>query len=218
MSKKANQPQEHTDIEDRKYDTTIERPPRMDLRRDHAPVRDPELQSEKIQKRKDLGGTSVYQKKPESMKTSKKQEDEELTPQNRNLDGFTPKKENLMSLLKIEAKLDVCLKYLSQAMHDFYALKSIDISPDGKLGGRGFITEIPDVRARLYASVENISGIIDTIYDETRGEHWNFENHDKQIAMNQVEQPGEDLQETGDFQKVSSILNLVQKVAKKNQK
>ena len=94
----------------------------------------------------------------------------------------------------------------------------IGISPDGKLGGRGFITEIPDVRARLYASVENISGIIDTIYDETRGEHWNFENHDKQIAMNQVEQPGEDLQETGDFQKVSSILNLVQKVAKKNQK
>lgn len=220
MSKKANQPQELTDVEHGNYETPLQRPPRHDLRRDHAPVRDPELQDEAIQKRQDMGGTSVYQKKLESAKAAKKsakEDDDEQTVQNRNLQGFTPKKENLMALMKVEAKLDICLKYLSQAMSEFYALKSVDISPDGKMGGRGFILEVPEVRARLYGSVENISGLIDTIYDEINGDHWKALNQQVDVSQN-LEEIEQDLDagidDGGEFEKVSSIMSIVKKVAR----
>jgi len=166
MKKYANQSQSDTDIENRKYDTTFERPPRHDLRRDHAPLRDPDLQSEKIQKRKDLGGTSVYQPK------NKRAQDKGQPQQLRSISGFEPKLENLQSLISIETKLDICLKYLSQAMGEFIALKSVDVSHDGKLGGKGFVMEIPEMRERMYHCVESISSLIDTLYDETRAKHW----------------------------------------------
>jgi hypothetical protein len=166
MKKYANQSQTDTDIENRKYETPLQRPPRTDLRRPHAPVRDPDLHSEKIQRRKDMGGTSVYDKK------KKEAQKETQGVSSRSINGFEPKLENLQSLISIETKLDVCLKYLSQAMAEFISLKSIDISPDGKLGGKGFIMEIPEMRESMYDCVESISCLIDTIYDETRARHW----------------------------------------------
>lgn len=225
MSKKANQPQEMTDVEYANYDTPLERPPRHDLRRDHTPNRDPDLEAEALQKRKDLGGTSVYQKKLEQAKEAKRsakgKEDDEQPVLNRNLQGFVPKKENLMALMRVEAKLDVCLKYLSQAMSEFYALKSVDITPDGRMGGRGFILEVPEIRARLYGSVENISGLIDTIYDEINGEHWKALNQQVDIQKNLDQMEQQDLNdvsdgvdEGGEFEKVSSIMSIVKKVAR----
>jgi hypothetical protein len=165
MKKYANQNQSDTDIENRKYDTPLQRPPRHDLRRQHAPLRDPDIHSEKIKKRKDMGGTSVYESK-------KKEAQKELQVSSRSISGFEPKIENLQGLISIETKLDVCLKYLSQAMAEFIALKSIDVSPDGKLGGKGFIMEIPEMRECMYDCVESISCLIDTLYDETRAKHW----------------------------------------------
>lgn len=214
-TKKANQSQEDTDIENRRYDTTVERPPRLDLRRDSAPVRDPELHKEKIERRDDLGGTSVYQKKTSPKKGAKEQDDAaQGASSGRNLSGFKPKKENLVKLLQVEAKLDVCLKFMSQAMSEFYALKSSDISPDGKLGGRGFVMDIVDIRARLYSAVENVSGLIDTLYDETHGDHWASDCF-PQPEIPQQELPPTDSAQEGaeDFSKVSNILSYVKKRA-----
>jgi hypothetical protein len=219
--KKANQSQTDTDMEDRNYDAPKERAPRLDLRRDSAPVRDKGDEKDAIKKREDLGGTSVYKKKLDSAKSVKPknaQEQQSDQASGRNVAGFKPTPENFENLCKIEAKLDVCLKFLSQAMHEFYALKSIDISPDGKLGGRGFILEIPEIRARLHAAVENISGLIDTVYDETRGKHWDFsapEEEQPEAPMPESEPGTNDdyNEESNDFAKVSSIISQVRKKA-----
>lgn len=230
MAKKANQDQESTDMEDRNYAGTQQRPPRQDLRKTHAPNRDPDVDGEKMEKRDDLGGTSVYQKKTKSSekggekkKTVGQEEEMEPTgtPSGRELTDFQPKKENLVALMKIESKLDVCLKFLSAAMSEFYALKSIDVSPDGRMGGRGYVMEMVEIRARLYQSVENISAVVDTVYDEVNGDHWKamFEQHlpevDAQLqSMEQQPEPSDDL--TGEnFEKVSSIMGHIKKVATK---
>ena len=212
--KKANQSQEDTDIEKRNYDSPLERPPRLDLRNDSAPVRDSDEQSEKIQKRQDLGGTSVYQKETKSAASSeKKKKAQDSGEPIRYMHGFKPSKENLSKLVEIESKLDICLKFLSEAMAEFCSLKSVDISPDGKLGGRGFSLEIPEIRARLYSSVDNISHIVDTLYDETRGEHWQKEFQTKQ----QEQVPQQEIVEESQA-KISSVLEKVLKKANVNKR
>lgn len=203
--KKANQSQTDTDIENRNYDMPLQRPPRADLRRDSAPIRDDDMQTDKIQKRKDFGGTSVYEKEKSAANDIRKKSKNDDSAAVRMMDGFNPKKENLLKLVEIESKLDICLKFLSEAMSEFCSLKSIDISPDGKLGGRGFTLEIPEIRARLYSSVDNISQIVDTLYDETMGDHWKKEF---QLSENP------ELQNLNEQGKISSILNTVIKKAK----
>lgn len=182
MDKKSNQSQTDTDIENRKYDTPLQRPPRHDLRRTHAPVRDPDLKSESLQKRKDMGG-KVYDAKS----SEKKAQDGESV---RSIAGFSPKVENLQALISVETKLDICLKYLSEAMSEFIALKSIDISADGKLGGKGFVMDIPEIREEMYGCVESISTVIDTIYDETRAKHWDC--FKKEVTQDSPEEQPED--------------------------
>ena len=213
MSKRANQDQASTDMEERKYDTPLQRPPRPNERRDHAPLRDPDIEKEKMEKRDDLGGTSVYQKKTKPGKKGEVQEP--AISSGRSLADFEPKKDNLIALMKIEEKLNICLKFLSGAMSEFYALKSIDISPDGKLGGRGYVMEMSEIRAKLYQSVENVSAIIDTVYDEVSGEHWLelFGEHLPEVdeQLQKMEKDPDDLDVN--FEKVSNILDCVRKVA-----
>lgn len=54
----------------------------------------------------------------------------------------------------------------------FAKIKSRDISPDGALGGRGYIMEIKAMRRQYMNIVEALSAISDTIYDEINADHW----------------------------------------------
>lgn len=51
-------------------------------------------------------------------------------------------------------------------------LKSATISPDGMLGGRGYVMQVADVRKRLYEACESLSAITDTLHDEVSAPHW----------------------------------------------
>lgn len=54
----------------------------------------------------------------------------------------------------------------------FAKIKSRDISPDGNLGGRGYIMEIKAMRRQYMNIVEALSALSDTIYDEINADHW----------------------------------------------
>lgn len=51
-------------------------------------------------------------------------------------------------------------------------LKSATVSPDGMLGGRGYVMQMQDMRKKLYDACEHLSCISDTLYDEINGPHW----------------------------------------------
>lgn len=51
-------------------------------------------------------------------------------------------------------------------------LKSATVSPDGMLGGRGYIMAVKEVRQKLYEACESLSAIADTLYDEIKAPHW----------------------------------------------
>lgn len=80
------------------------------------------------------------------------------------------------SLLK---PLSTCLRATLMAMghaisanNTFAKIKSADISPDGALGGKGYIQKIADIRRAYMNVVEALSAVSDTLYDEIKAPHW----------------------------------------------
>ena len=80
---------------------------------------------------------------------------------------------NLKPLAKtLRASLSA-LGHAESAYSTFTKIKSSTISPDGSLGGRGYIMKIADMRRQLMNAVEVLSSITDTLYDEMKAPHWN---------------------------------------------
>lgn len=81
------------------------------------------------------------------------------------------------------------LGHAMSAYSTFAKIKSRDISPDGNLGGRGYIMEIKAMRRQYMNIVEALSALSDTLYDEVTADHW-------QIAQAKVlEQVMEDIED-----------------------
>lgn len=66
----------------------------------------------------------------------------------------------------------VALGHSVTAYKEFARVKSSSVSPDGMLGGRGYVMNVKDVRSHLQEACELLSTITDTLYDEINGPHW----------------------------------------------
>lgn len=67
----------------------------------------------------------------------------------------------------------MALGHVASAYTRFTKIKSSNVSPDGNLGGKGYIQKIADMRRQLVNCVEALSSVTDTIYDELHAPHWN---------------------------------------------
>lgn len=66
----------------------------------------------------------------------------------------------------------MALGHVTSAHARFVKIKSRNISPDGALGGKGYIQKIPDMRRQLMNCIEALSAFTDTVYDEFQAPHW----------------------------------------------
>lgn len=86
---------------------------------------------------------------------------------------------NAKNLKPLAATLRATLMAMGHSMSaatTFSRIKSAEISPDGNLGGKGYIQKITDMR-RAYANVvEALSALSDTIHDEMLASHWKAES------------------------------------------
>lgn len=64
------------------------------------------------------------------------------------------------------------LGHTMSAYHDFAKIKSAQVSPDGSLGGKGYIQKIADMRRQYMNVVEALSSLSDTLFDEVNAPHW----------------------------------------------
>lgn len=69
----------------------------------------------------------------------------------------------------------MALGHVTSAHARFVKVKSPTVSPDGNLGGKGYIQKIPDIRRQLMNCVEALSAVTDTLHDELRAPHWSAE-------------------------------------------
>lgn len=75
-------------------------------------------------------------------------------------------------LAKMLWALSVSLGHAMTAHRQFTKLKSATISPDGLIGGRGYVMSVKDVRKALHEACEAISAVSDTVHDELHAPHW----------------------------------------------
>ena len=75
-------------------------------------------------------------------------------------------------MAKMLWSMSVSLGHALSAHKAFVRLKSATISPDGMLGGRGYVMSIKDTRTMLHDACEALSALCDTIHDEINAPHW----------------------------------------------
>lgn len=84
--------------------------------------------------------------------------------------AFDPR--NTKPLAKVLRSTNASLGHAMAAYAIFTKLKSADISPDGALGGKGYIQKIVEMRRAYMNLIEALSALSDTLYDEIRAPHW----------------------------------------------
>ena len=78
----------------------------------------------------------------------------------------------LTNLAKILWATERAHSYAMASLRLFSKMPSSEFSPDGLLGGRGYIQTIKDMRTGLSQAVEFISSFTDTLHDEINADHW----------------------------------------------
>lgn len=86
--------------------------------------------------------------------------------------GYKFEAANLKPLISCLRSTAMALGHALSAHNDFSKLKSRLISPDGNLGGRGYIQKIPDMRKLYMNCTEALSSLMDTLHDEVYAPHW----------------------------------------------
>jgi len=92
--------------------------------------------------------------------------------------AYNPKK--LKHLKNILHNVSVALGTLSSAQSEFSKLKAPEISPDGMLGGIGYIMTVKDIKQGLINSIHLLGNLADCIADELHNPRWNVED-DKEV-------------------------------------
>ena len=101
------------------------------------------------------------------------------TSNERNIDPdyqFKPK--NLEPMARTLRSVLMALGHIQTARTTFTKIKSRNVSPDGNIGGKGYVMPIKDVRKQLSNSDEALSSIVDAIYDEINAVHWHPDVND----------------------------------------
>lgn len=116
---------------------------------------------------------------------------------------FNPR--NLKPLAKTLRSALMALGHIQTARTTFTKIRSQTISPDGNLGGRGYVMPIKDIRKQLANCDEALSSVTDCIFDEMQAVHWHPDVEDSggnprerkevQEIMDDVEEIREDPEE-----------------------
>ena len=86
---------------------------------------------------------------------------------------FTFNARSLKPLAQAMRSALMALGHVTSAHARFVKVKSRNVSPDGNLGGQGYIQKVSDMRRQLMNCIEALSAFTDTVYDELHAPHWN---------------------------------------------
>jgi hypothetical protein len=95
----------------------------------------------------------------------------------------------------------VALGTLTSSLNEFSRVKGPDISPDGRLGGMGYIMALTDIKQTINSTVHNLSNIADCLADELTNPKWNVADEketkdlikEKDKAVEKVDEVSDDI-------------------------
>lgn len=113
----------------------------------------------------------------------------------RNLDGFDYDSSKAAILKKALHNINVSLGTMISAMKDLSILRGSEITPDGMLGGRGFIMPFRDIKLKLNTAITELSDVTDSIADELTNPKWGLSTSDRKKVKQEVQEIEEEVQE-----------------------
>lgn len=175
MTTKLSDRRKYNPSGENEYTTPKEKPPRMDLRRRHKETTDPLDIADKKEEEKDMKLSEVTDTKELAKKIARKilsAKRAEDAPAREGLEGFAFKDKGIRSIATTYKQLAEAFMLISKASNTFSSCKSSEISPDGKLGGKGYIIPIKDIRVIMTNVLNAVSELIDTFHDEVNSPYW----------------------------------------------
>lgn len=96
---------------------------------------------------------------------------------------FNPKK--LKILLRLLRSTAMALGHAMSAYTQLAKARSVDISPDGMIGGVGYVKKISGIRQEYNNIIEALSSLTDSYHDEISAPHWRkaIEGTDKETKQ-----------------------------------
>lgn len=131
------------------------------------------------------------------IKTAEKKKNED---QKRSLDGFDFNPAKAAVLKRVLHSLNIALGNLISALRELSMLRGSEITPDGLLGGRGFIMPFKEIKSILNESVIKLSDVTDTIADELTNPKWGLNNEEKKKIVQKNKKIEEEVKEISDQQ------------------
>jgi len=104
------------------------------------------------------------------------------------VEGFQWTPDALRNLAKILWAAQRSHSYAIAAYRLFSKMPSSQFSPDGLLGGRGYIQSVKDMRQALALAVETMSSFTDTVHDEVNADHWKESGGEEGQVSDMVDQ------------------------------
>ena len=173
------------------------KPPRHDLRRKHRIIDDPLDKKDRNQKDEEIMRNSDEHLKIETdneKELAKKIARKKIRTAGeikhiKDTSGFDAGRENLenfkfntsgqKSVANTYKHLAKAFSHMVQASNTFNKLKSSQISPDGKIGGKGFVQSIKAVRVSFSDTINVLSELIDSFYDEVNSPYWKKQTYEE---------------------------------------
>jgi hypothetical protein len=113
----------------------------------------------------------------------------------RNLDGFDYDPSKATILKKALHNINVSLGTMISAMKELSILRGSEITPDGNLGGRGFIMPFKDIKQIINDAINDLSNVTDTLADELTNPKWGLSDSEKKKVRQENENIEEEVQE-----------------------
>lgn len=118
------------------------------------------------------------------------------------IEGYDYDVKELKKLKTVLERVTDSLENLNEAASLFSTIKAPAISPDGKLGGSGYVQSITDIKKFFFESLAMVSDISDTIADECKNPLWinnmpEDDQEDLEEALEEKEKVDDKIEETG---------------------
>ena len=112
-------------------------------------------------------------------------------------DDFKYNAKKLKHLKHVLHNISISIGTLSSALTEFARVKGPEISPDGHLGGYGYILPIKDIKQDIYQMIQKLSDVADCVADELTNPKWDAKE-DKEVKelikeKEEVEEKVEDI-------------------------
>lgn len=113
----------------------------------------------------------------------------------RDISGFEYDKSKALLLKKALHNINVSLGTLISAMKELSILRGSEVTPDGKLGGRGFVMPFRELKAKLNTAITDLSDVTDTLADELTNPNWDLSDNEKKKVKKENEIIDEKIEE-----------------------